>query len=125
MQKGTLLYPRTGKARARKEEPQEEQEADRALSDLQSARQVLRLHLGLGGARAGADGVLRENFPFVANLDESQILFVDCRATGDPASDKSLRDHLGTYPPNMKHTTTNPKWVDWWKEVRYLQDPKI
>ena len=43
----------------------------------------------------------------------------------DPASDKSLRDHLGTYPPNMKHTTTNPKWVDWWKEVRYLQDPKI
>ena len=62
-------------------------------------------------------GSLRENFPFVANLDESQILFVDCRATGDPASDKSLRDHLGTYPPNMKHTTTNPKWVDWWKEV--------
>ena len=52
-------------------------------------------------------GSLRENFPFVANLDESQILFVDCRATGDPASDKSLRDHLGTYPPNMKHTTTN------------------
>ena len=62
-------------------------------------------------------GSLRENFPFVANLDESQILFVDCRATGDPASDKSLRDHLGTYPPNMRHTTTNPKWVDWWKEV--------
>ena len=62
-------------------------------------------------------GSLRENFPVVANLDESQILFVDCRATGDPASDKSLRDHLGTYPPNMKHTTTNPKWVDWWKEV--------
>ena len=62
-------------------------------------------------------GSLRENFPFVANLDESQILFVDCRATGDPASDKSLRDHLGTYPPNMKHTTTNPKWVDWWKEA--------
>ena len=55
-------------------------------------------------------GSLRENFPFVANLDESQILFVDCRATGDPASDKSLRDHLGTYP-RMKHTTTNPKWV--------------
>ena len=42
---------------------------------------------------------------------------MDCRATGDPASDKSLRDHLGTYPPNMRHTTTNQKWVDWWKEV--------
>ena len=62
-------------------------------------------------------GSLRENFPFVANLDESQILFVDCRATGDPASDKSMRDHLGIYPPTMKHMTTNPEWVDWWKEV--------
>ncbi|CAE7418365.1 GIP [Symbiodinium sp. CCMP2592] len=60
---------------------------------------------------------LRENFPFVKELDTKQILFVDCRATGDPASNKSLRDHLGVYPLNLQHMTTNPKWLDWWKEV--------
>ena len=70
------MYPRTGKARVREEEPQEEQKADRALSDRGKSYDFT---LGSEEHERALLGSLRENFPFVANLDESQILFVDCK----------------------------------------------
>ena len=39
---------------------------------------------------------LRANFPQVLeNIPDKRIIFLDCRATGDPAIDKSTRDHVG------------------------------
>ena len=63
---------------------------------------------------------LRQNFPQLRSFD-SQVLFLDCRDMHDPGKDKSIRDHLGTYPPNISDMVLNPrksqKWLAFAKEV--------
>ncbi|CAE7200469.1 GIP [Symbiodinium sp. CCMP2592] len=64
---------------------------------------------------------LRQNFESFRDYATEQILFLDCRHMNDPGKDKSLRDHLGTYPRNVQAMVldpkTNGKWVAFMKEV--------
>ncbi|CAE7692632.1 RE1 [Symbiodinium sp. CCMP2592] len=64
---------------------------------------------------------LRQNFESFRDYATEQILFLDCRHMNDPGKDKSLRDHLGTYPKNVQAMVldpkTNGKWVAFMKEV--------
>ncbi|CAE7211787.1 RE1 [Symbiodinium sp. CCMP2592] len=64
---------------------------------------------------------LRQNFESFRDYATEQILFLDCRHMNDPGKDKSLRDHLGTYPKNVQAMVLdqkrNGKWVAFMKEV--------
>ena len=61
---------------------------------------------------------LRANFPqLLENIPDKRIIFLDCRATGDPAIDKSTRDHVGWFPFNLENMVRQEQWTKWWKEI--------
>ena len=61
---------------------------------------------------------LRANFPqLLENIPDKRIIFLDCRATGDPAIDKLTRDHVGWYPPNLENMVKQQQWTKWWMEI--------
>ena len=61
---------------------------------------------------------LRANFPqLLENIPDKRVIFLDCRATGDPAIDKSTRDHVGWYPPNLENMVRQQQWTKWWMEI--------
>ena len=61
---------------------------------------------------------LRANFPqLLKNIPDKRIIFLDCRATGDPAIDKSTRDHVGWFPFNLENMVRQEQWTKWWKEI--------
>ncbi|CAE7397392.1 unnamed protein product, partial [Symbiodinium necroappetens] len=52
---------------------------------------------------------LRTNFNQLKDYTDDQVAFLDCRDMHDPGKDKSTRDHLGTYPPNIHDMILNPR----------------
>ena len=61
---------------------------------------------------------LRANFPqLFENIPDKRIIFLDCRATGDPAIDKSTHDHVGWFPFNLENMVRQEQWTKWWKEI--------
>ena len=61
---------------------------------------------------------LRANFPqLLENIPDKRIIFLDCRATRDPAIDKSTRDHVGWFPFNLENMVRQEQWTKWWKEI--------
>ena len=61
---------------------------------------------------------LRANFPqLLENIPDKRIIFLDCRATADPAIDKSTRDHVGWFPFNLENMVRQEQWTKWWKEI--------
>ena len=61
---------------------------------------------------------LRANFPqLLENIPDKRIIFLDCRATGGPAIDKSTRDHVGWYPFNLENMVKQEQWTKWWMEI--------
>ena len=61
---------------------------------------------------------LRANFPqLLENIPDKRIIFLDCRATGDPAIDKSTRDHVGWFPFNLENMVKQEQWTKWWMEI--------
>ena len=57
---------------------------------------------------------LRTNFNQLKDYTDDQVAFLDCRDMHDPGKDKSTRDHLGTYPPNIHDMILNPRKSHKW-----------
>ena len=59
---------------------------------------------------------MRENYAFMQDIDMEQVMILDCRNIGDPAS-TSMRDHIGWNPYNLKHMCSTKAWKKFWREM--------
>ena len=59
---------------------------------------------------------LKENDAFMQDIEMEQVMILDCRNIGDPAS-TSMRDHIGWNPYNLKHMCSTKAWKKFWREM--------
>ena len=64
---------------------------------------------------------LKENYAFMTDIEMEQVMILDCRNMGDPAS-TSMRDHIGWNPFNLKHMCSTRAWKKFWKEMAFDLD---
>ena len=58
----------------------------------------------------------KENYAFMQDIEMEQVMILDCRNIGDPAS-TSMRDHIGWKPYNLKHMCSTKPWKKFWREM--------
>ena len=72
------------------------------------------------------DSDMRRNYPDIwGKYSYEEVLYLDCRGVGDPARDKTLRDHIGTNPLNLEHMAKSQEWKIMYEEAHRLIGQKL